>query len=97
MQTFCLLTYARSQGLSLTASLKAAQVSSDLQLIQSTVGTIVTRVLIQSALQRFYLGNSTYLLNLNLIVRGLDAVVDVLFCLNSFLLTSDPFSNTGTR
>lgn len=50
---------ARSQGLSLTASLKAAQVSADLELIQSTCSTIVTRVLIQSALQRFYLGNTT--------------------------------------
>lgn len=45
--------------MTLTASLKAAQVNSDLQLLQSTCGTIVTRILIQSALQRFYLGNQT--------------------------------------
>jgi osomolarity two-component system, sensor histidine kinase SLN1 len=45
--------------LTLTASLKAAQVNSDLQLLQSTCGTIVTRILIQSALQRFYQGNTS--------------------------------------
>jgi len=45
--------------LTLTASLKAAQVNSELQLLQSTCSTIVTRILIQSALQRFYLGNTT--------------------------------------
>lgn len=46
-----------SQSLSLTASLKASQIASDLVLIQSTCATITTRVLIQSALSRFYLGN----------------------------------------
>lgn len=53
------VTTIKSQGLALTASLKAGQVASDLQLIQSTCATVVTRVLIQSALQRFYLGNTT--------------------------------------
>lgn len=48
-----------SQGLALTASLKAAQIASDLQLIESTCATIVTRILIQQALQRFYQGNTT--------------------------------------
>jgi hypothetical protein len=54
-----MLTYNRSQGLALTASLKAAQVASDLQLLQSTCSTIVTRILIQQALQRFNEGNDT--------------------------------------
>lgn len=49
----------RSQGLTLTASLKAAQVASDLQLIESTCATIVTRVLIQQALRTYYTGNTT--------------------------------------
>lgn len=49
----------RSEGLTLTASLKAAQITSDLQLLESTCATIVTRILIQQALQRFYAGNQT--------------------------------------
>ena len=49
----------RSQSLALTASLKAAQVASDLQFLQSTCNTIVTRILIQQALQHFNAGNST--------------------------------------
>jgi osomolarity two-component system sensor histidine kinase SLN1 len=48
-----------SKSLSLTASLKAAQIASDLLLIQSTCSTIVTRVLIQNALKSFYKGNQT--------------------------------------
>lgn len=43
----------------MTASLKAAQVSSELELLESTCGTIVTRILIQTALQRFYQNNDT--------------------------------------
>jgi osomolarity two-component system sensor histidine kinase SLN1 len=49
----------KSQGLELTASLKAAQIAADLTLLETTTGTIVTRILIQQALQRFYLGNTT--------------------------------------
>lgn len=45
--------------MTLTASLKAAQINSDLQLLQSTTSTIVTRILIQAALQRFYQGNTS--------------------------------------
>lgn len=56
---FRALISSRSQSLALTASLKAAQVTSDLQLLQSTCSTIVTRILIQQALQRFYMGNTT--------------------------------------
>jgi osomolarity two-component system sensor histidine kinase SLN1 len=46
----------KSQGLTLTASLKAAQITADLELLQTTCGTIVSRLLIQSALQQLYLG-----------------------------------------
>ncbi|KFY08880.1 hypothetical protein V492_05820 [Pseudogymnoascus sp. VKM F-4246] len=44
----------KSQSLSLTASLKAAQVASNLQLVESTCRTIVTRIEIQKSLRRFY-------------------------------------------
>jgi osomolarity two-component system sensor histidine kinase SLN1 len=53
------VTGITSQQLSLTASLKAAQIASDLLLIQSTCSTITTRILIQSALRNFYKGNSS--------------------------------------
>ncbi|KAF2203344.1 hypothetical protein GQ43DRAFT_447506 [Delitschia confertaspora ATCC 74209] len=49
----------RATRLSLTASLKAAQLSSNLLLMQSAVRSTATRVLIQSALQRYNEGNST--------------------------------------
>ena len=49
----------RSDGLSLTASLKAGEVASNLRLLQATCSTIVTRVLVQGALHRFYAGNTT--------------------------------------
>ncbi|MCJ1475457.1 Histidine kinase [Lambiella insularis] len=44
----------KSQGLSLTASLKATEISSDLVLIQTTCQTIVTRLLFQNTLKSFY-------------------------------------------
>ncbi|KAF2471043.1 uncharacterized protein BDR25DRAFT_224634 [Lindgomyces ingoldianus] len=49
----------RATRLSLTASLKSAQVASNLLLMQSTVKGTSTRVLIQSALQRYNGGNNT--------------------------------------
>ena len=51
----------KSRDLSLIASVKAAQISSDLVLLQSTCATIVTRVLFQNTLRSFYLedGNAT--------------------------------------
>ncbi|TAQ88057.1 hypothetical protein B7494_g3606 [Chlorociboria aeruginascens] len=49
----------KSEGLSLTASLKAAEVAADLLLIQATCSTILTRVLVQEALKTFYQGNTT--------------------------------------
>ncbi|KFY22364.1 hypothetical protein V493_06653 [Pseudogymnoascus sp. VKM F-4281 (FW-2241)] len=44
----------KSQSLSLTASLKAAQVAANLQLVESTCRTIVTRREVQQSLLRFY-------------------------------------------
>jgi osomolarity two-component system sensor histidine kinase SLN1 len=49
----------RSTRLSLTASLKSAQLSSNLLLMQSTVKGTSTRIAIQSALKRYYDGNNT--------------------------------------
>lgn len=46
-----------NNALSLTASLKAAQVSSEIELIQTTCNHITTRLLLQSAFQTFYRGN----------------------------------------
>ncbi|KAL2143712.1 hypothetical protein VTI28DRAFT_10076 [Corynascus sepedonium] len=43
-----------SDGLSLTASLKAARISSEINLIQTTCQTISTRLLLQDAFRRFY-------------------------------------------
>ncbi|KAI9771093.1 MAG: Histidine kinase [Geoglossum simile] len=50
----------RSSRLSLTASLKSAQLTSNLLLLQATVTTISSRVLLQNALQRYnYQANNT--------------------------------------
>ncbi|KAF1988524.1 hypothetical protein K402DRAFT_402724 [Aulographum hederae CBS 113979] len=49
----------RASRLSLTASLKAGQLTSNLNLMQSSVRSVTTRVLIQAALLRFYSGNDT--------------------------------------
>ncbi|KAL3422483.1 osomolarity two-component sensor histidine kinase sln1 [Phlyctema vagabunda] len=48
-----------TRALSLTASLKAAQISADLLLLQATCSTIVTRILLQEAIRSFYHGNLT--------------------------------------
>ncbi|XXH04286.1 hypothetical protein Hte_010700 [Hypoxylon texense] len=48
-----------TNGLSLTASLKAAQVSSEIELIQTTCNYIATRLLLQRAFVSFYLGNGS--------------------------------------
>ena len=45
--------------MSLTASLKAAQISSALLLMRTSVRATSTRVLIQNALERYYAGNNT--------------------------------------
>lgn len=48
-----------SNSLALTASLKATRIASEIELIQTTMGTIATRILIQQALESFYLGNTS--------------------------------------
>ncbi|OQN96316.1 hypothetical protein B0A48_17572 [Cryoendolithus antarcticus] len=49
----------RSERLTLTASLKAAQLSSNLNIMQTSANFVTSRVLIQSALMRYYQGNNT--------------------------------------
>ncbi|KAL9115702.1 MAG: hypothetical protein Q9227_000070 [Pyrenula ochraceoflavens] len=54
------MPYFRLSGLSLSASLKAAQLSDNLILIQTSIEAISTRILIQSALSRYNnVGNNT--------------------------------------
>ncbi|KAH7025938.1 uncharacterized protein B0I36DRAFT_248191 [Microdochium trichocladiopsis] len=48
-----------SGGLTLTASLRAAQIASELSLIQTTCNTITSRLLLQTVLKDFYRGNDT--------------------------------------
>ncbi|KIN05502.1 hypothetical protein OIDMADRAFT_113786 [Oidiodendron maius Zn] len=47
-----------ANSLSLTASLKAAQVTSDLLLIQSTSATLTSRVILQNSIKSFYQQNT---------------------------------------
>lgn len=58
-QNYNFITTIRLSGLSLTASLKAAQISSALLLYQSQVTSVSTRILIQSALGRYNDGNTS--------------------------------------
>ncbi|KAJ5175769.1 Two-component system protein B [Penicillium canariense] len=48
-----------SQGLQLVATIKASQIASNLDLLEVTCKTISTRLLIQSALKRYYAGNES--------------------------------------
>lgn len=48
-----------TDSLSLTASLKATRIASEIQLVQTTCGTISTRILIQASLVAFYKGNTS--------------------------------------
>lgn len=48
-----------SDSLSLTASLKATRIASELELLQTVCQTISTRILIQQALQTYYQGNAS--------------------------------------
>ncbi|KAH8687229.1 histidine kinase-group VI protein [Tricladium varicosporioides] len=71
-----------SQQLSLTASLKAAQIASDLLLIQSTCATITTRIILQNALKNFYKGAANWTsansdMNSALVSGGLSALLQV--------------------
>ncbi|KAH8811701.1 histidine kinase-group VI protein [Xylogone sp. PMI_703] len=49
----------KSSSLSLTASLKAGEIASAILLIQSTLTTISTRIVLQSDLRRFYQSNGS--------------------------------------
>ncbi|KXT15686.1 hypothetical protein AC579_139 [Pseudocercospora musae] len=49
----------RASRLSLTASLKAAELASNLDVMQTSAGFVSTRVLIQEALKRYNQGNNT--------------------------------------
>ncbi|KAL4978743.1 Two-component system protein B [Aspergillus desertorum] len=49
----------KSQSLELVATIKSSQIASNLDLLETTCKTIVTRILIQSALQRYYAGNTS--------------------------------------
>jgi osomolarity two-component system, sensor histidine kinase SLN1 len=53
----------RMSGLSLTASLKSAQVSASLLLFETSVKSITTRIMIQSALQRYNNGENSGIWN----------------------------------
>jgi osomolarity two-component system sensor histidine kinase SLN1 len=48
-----------SDGLALTASLKASQIASQIELIQTTCRSISTRILVQNGFSAFYKGNHT--------------------------------------
>ncbi len=48
-----------STGLALTASLKAARISSEIDLVQTTCENVASRILIQRAFTSFYAGNRT--------------------------------------
>ncbi|KAJ2904202.1 hypothetical protein MKZ38_008532 [Zalerion maritima] len=50
-----------SKGMSLTASLKAAQINSELELLQTSIQTVATRRTIQDALIAFYRGDASAL------------------------------------
>ncbi|KAL4928998.1 putative sensor histidine kinase/response regulator TcsB/Sln1 [Aspergillus undulatus] len=49
----------KSQSLDLVATIKSSQIAGNLDLLETTCKTIVTRVLVQSALQRYYAGNTS--------------------------------------
>ncbi|KHN97133.1 ATPase-like, ATP-binding domain protein [Metarhizium album ARSEF 1941] len=53
------VTGVASSGLSLTASLKAARIDSELNLLQTLSQTVATRILLQQALVNFYNDNAT--------------------------------------
>ncbi|KFZ24949.1 hypothetical protein V502_00584 [Pseudogymnoascus sp. VKM F-4520 (FW-2644)] len=65
----------KSQSLSLTASLKAAQVAANLQLVESTCRTIVTRIEIQKSLLKFYYQNDNSASNWQLAEEDIQAAL----------------------
>lgn len=53
------VTGVEADGLTLTASLKAARIESELNMFGTTIQTIATRILLQQAFVNFYNGNAT--------------------------------------
>ncbi|KAL2834020.1 Two-component system protein B [Aspergillus pseudoustus] len=49
----------KSESLDLVATIKSSQIASNLDLLETTGRTIITRVLVQNALQRYYAGNTS--------------------------------------
>ncbi|KKK17102.1 hypothetical protein P175DRAFT_0429539 [Aspergillus ochraceoroseus IBT 24754] len=59
INNYNLVVHVTSQGLQLVATIKSSQIASNLEILQTTCANINTRVLVQSALQRYYAGNYT--------------------------------------
>ncbi|OQD79779.1 hypothetical protein PENANT_c044G06868 [Penicillium antarcticum] len=57
--TYEFVVGVQSQSLELVATIKASQIASNLDLLETTCKIISTRILIQSALKRYYAGNHT--------------------------------------
>lgn len=57
--TYNFVVDVESQGLELVATTKASQIASNLDLLETTCKSIATRILIQSALKRYYAGNTS--------------------------------------
>ncbi|KAJ5503767.1 Six-hairpin glycosidase [Penicillium fimorum] len=57
--TYNFVVDVKSKGLELVATTKASQIVSNLDLLETTCKTIATRILIQSALKRYYAGNTS--------------------------------------
>ncbi|KAF7592151.1 Histidine kinase [Aspergillus hancockii] len=57
--TYDFVVDVKSHGLELVATIKASQIASSLELLEVTCKAISTRLLIQSALRRYYAGNSS--------------------------------------
>ncbi|KAJ5374434.1 Six-hairpin glycosidase [Penicillium concentricum] len=57
--TYNFVVDVESNGLELVATTKASQIASNLDLLETTCKTIATRILIQSALKRYYMGNTS--------------------------------------
>ncbi|KAL2807732.1 Two-component system protein B [Aspergillus granulosus] len=49
----------KSESLELVATIKSSQIASNLDLLDTTCQTIVTRILVQNALQQYYAGNTS--------------------------------------
>ncbi|KAI1260894.1 osmosensing histidine protein kinase SLN1 [Xylariaceae sp. FL1019] len=82
-----------TDGLSLAASLKAAQIASSLQLVQTSVVSISTRILVQSAFLNFYRGNET---EDNWVVADQDLATGLNYGGSSNLLQAKLFSRNST-